>query len=211
MLVETGTREGYEFIAEAREYLLRLGALELADVKYTRTQEPPFWAPGAHVAMPCPHDGPCAMLPELKAACAFGQTFDPPAFSRDTKHSAGGGHDTATHAYVVFRRGPRPEDPGTALGRVGLVGRRWEENVRSKRVRKMQEEGHGEEKVFVPEQAEEPVEDASQAPEMEAEDLKVALRKEAMFWPRLNMPPLKKAGHIVMDACTRDGTPAAPR
>lgn len=157
--------------------------------------------------MPCPHDGPCALLPQAREACAFGQTFDPPAFMRDTKHVLGGYHDTAKHSYVVFRRGPRPEDPGTALGRVGVVGRREEEKQRSKQVREMQEQQHGEETIYVPE----PVEDLSTKPEIEVEELKAALRKEAMFWPRLNMPPLKKSGHIVMDACTQDGARRAFR
>ncbi|KZV82844.1 hypothetical protein EXIGLDRAFT_333664 [Exidia glandulosa HHB12029] len=203
VLIEEGTREGYEFIAEAREYLLRLGAVEVQDAKYQPAEERPFWTPGSHVAMPCPHDRPCAMLPDLKSACSFGQTFDPPSFSRDTKHISGAYHDRVSHAYVVFRRGPRPDDPGTSYGRVGLVGRREEERLRSKRVTAMEET---EDQVFEAVKEEAVVSEHAPDPAMETDELKDALRKEAMFWPRLNMPPLKKAGHIVMDACTRDGS-----
>ncbi|KAF8433554.1 mitochondrial small ribosomal subunit Rsm22-domain-containing protein [Boletus edulis BED1] len=36
-------------------------------------------------------------------------------------------------------------------------------------------------------------------------ELKEALRSEAYGWPRLVFPPLKKSGHIIIDACTREG------
>ncbi|KAG9313997.1 mitochondrial small ribosomal subunit Rsm22-domain-containing protein [Chiua virens] len=35
--------------------------------------------------------------------------------------------------------------------------------------------------------------------------LEEALRNEAYGWPRLVFPPLKKSGHIIIDACTREG------
>lgn len=198
VLIESGDRKGYEFIAEAREYLLRLGALEVHESKYAVSdEERPFWTPGAHVAMPCPHDRPCAVLPAVKFTCSFGQTFDPPAFSRDTKHTHSGYLDSAKHSYVVFRRGLRPEAPGTSLGRIGLIGRK--EQLKTAHVKELQEEGEGDKKVLVLRQD-------LQEPQMDDDELKAALRKEAMFWPRLNMPPLKKPGHIVMDACIQDGT-----
>ena len=37
-------------------------------------------------------------------------------------------------------------------------------------------------------------------------DLEEALRSEAYGWPRLVFPPLKKSGHIIIDACTREGS-----
>jgi len=36
-------------------------------------------------------------------------------------------------------------------------------------------------------------------------DLEESLRSEAYGWPRLVFPPLKKSGHIIIDACTREG------
>lgn len=36
-------------------------------------------------------------------------------------------------------------------------------------------------------------------------NLKEVLRSEAYGWPRLVFPPLKKSGHIIIDACTREG------
>ena len=36
-------------------------------------------------------------------------------------------------------------------------------------------------------------------------NLEEALRSEAYGWPRLVFPPLKKSGHIIIDACTRQG------
>ena len=37
-------------------------------------------------------------------------------------------------------------------------------------------------------------------------NLEEALRSEAYGWPRLVFPPLKKSGHIIIDACTREGS-----
>lgn len=36
-------------------------------------------------------------------------------------------------------------------------------------------------------------------------DLEEALRREAYGWPRLVFPPLKRSGHIIIDACTPEG------
>lgn len=36
-------------------------------------------------------------------------------------------------------------------------------------------------------------------------DIEEALRREAYRWPRLVFPPLKKSGHIIIDACTAEG------
>lgn len=37
-------------------------------------------------------------------------------------------------------------------------------------------------------------------------NLEEVLRGEAYGWPRLVFPPLKKSGHIIIDACTREGS-----
>ena len=37
------------------------------------------------------------------------------------------------------------------------------------------------------------------------DDLSPALRPEAYAWPRLVAPPLKRSGHVVMDACCPNG------
>ena len=41
-------------------------------------------------------------------------------------------------------------------------------------------------------------------------DIEEALRSEAYGWPRLVFPPLKKSGHIIIDACTREGSQPFP-
>ena len=41
--------------------------------------------------------------------------------------------------------------------------------------------------------------------ELAGEELQEALRVEAYSWPRLVFPPLKKAGHIILDGCTAEG------
>jgi ribosomal protein RSM22 (predicted rRNA methylase) len=39
--------------------------------------------------------------------------------------------------------------------------------------------------------------------------LQHVFREEAFAWPRLVFPPLKKSGHIILDACTAEGTRAS--
>jgi ribosomal protein RSM22 (predicted rRNA methylase) len=40
---------------------------------------------------------------------------------------------------------------------------------------------------------------------LKGEELRDQLRREAYQWPRLVFPPLKKSGHIILDACTAEG------
>ena len=37
-------------------------------------------------------------------------------------------------------------------------------------------------------------------------ELEDALRNEAYGWPRINFPPLKRSGHVLIDACMPEGT-----
>jgi hypothetical protein len=41
--------------------------------------------------------------------------------------------------------------------------------------------------------------------EMTGSELQAQLRGEAYRWPRLVFPPLKKSGHVILDACTAEG------
>ncbi|KAH7106996.1 mitochondrial small ribosomal subunit Rsm22-domain-containing protein [Auriculariales sp. MPI-PUGE-AT-0066] len=209
VIIEEGTRPGYEFIAEAREYLLRLGITELQEMTNYASEGLSFGTPGLHAALPCPHDGACPLLPDYRMSCHFGQQFDPPSFSRQITKAYTGSHEMALHSYAVLRRGPRPKDPGTAYGRVGHVGRQAEEARKKKRVMHLVEQHEpGEKPLFIPQAGIQSTIDESATVEadMGIEELKAALRKEAIYWPRLNQPVLKKAGHIVLDACVANGS-----
>ena len=43
-----------------------------------------------------------------------------------------------------------------------------------------------------------------EAPSYTAADM-TSLRNESYSWPRVIYPPLKRSGHIILDACTEDG------
>lgn len=58
----------------------------------------------------------------MKLVCGFSQRLQRPSFVRRTKHS-GQGHEDMGYSYIVVRRGPRPSNPGTTVGRVGPIGR----------------------------------------------------------------------------------------
>lgn len=96
-------------------------------------------------------------------------------------------------------------------GRIGEVGKRELEKQEAKQpiaVLQLHED-------FVASQgATEPVEEALEhenaAPEKIAasedpEALDSALRQEAYHWPRLVFAPLKRSGHIILDACAPEG------
>jgi len=162
-----------------------------------------------HAAMPCPHDGACPLLPHFRESCKFAQQYDPPAFQRETTKSYKGYHEWAEHSYVVLRRGLRPESPGTVIGRVGPVGREEEVRLHNKRMAKLMEQNQGEPGPVVasPAVTSSPeVGEQSVTTQAEVDELKATLRKEAVYWPRLIYPPLKKAGHVILDGCTEDGT-----
>lgn len=153
-----------------------------------------------------------------------------PAFVRLTKHSKVG-HEDIRYSYVVIQRGPRPADPGTALGRVGLVGMREarDKAAKAEKDSPLQQLSLFDEAPATTEPApapstaasKEPVE-ASEAPAPQSElpseiseearadestlgELYILLREEAYYWPRLIVPPLKKSGHVILDSCTPEG------
>jgi len=210
VLIDHNSRAGFESIAEARDYLLRVGQKEMED------PETEHWpVRGSHVVAPCPHDGACPLYHPgaTKLVCGFSQRLQRPAFVRKTKHS-GVGHEDSGYSYVVIRRGPRPAQATTKAGRVGEVGKRASVAATRPRMPVQELFIDGESGDFAYEEYDV---DAASLPESEAssvavthaaednlagEDLEAALRSEAFSWPRLVFPPIKKAGHIIIDACT---------
>ncbi|KDQ63035.1 hypothetical protein JAAARDRAFT_146949 [Jaapia argillacea MUCL 33604] len=146
VLIDHATKEGFEAIAEAREYILKMGQREFEDPE---TKEWPEHVRGCHVVAPCPHDAPCPLHSlhsptKTKLICGFSQRLQRPEFLRRTKHS-GVGHEDVGYSYVVIRRGPRPglnlktpefsvgrKEDGVRVGREGEVGRREGEKVRER-------------------------------------------------------------------------------
>ncbi|GBE77480.1 Rsm22-cox11 tandem protein 2, mitochondrial [Sparassis crispa] len=213
IIIDHNSRAGFECIAEAREFLLRMGKKELED------PETEGWeVRGSHVVAPCPHDGACPLYHpgSSKLVCGFSQRLQRPDFVRKTKHS-GVGHEDSGYSYVVIRRGSRPAAATTKVGRIGDVGKRA--SAASVSQRPMQELlAHGEHADAVlpypdaedtstsPSQAAKVEDTSSQMSEvsLNAEVMQAALRLEAFSWPRLVFPPIKKSGHIILDACTAE-------
>lgn len=157
----------------------------------------------------CPHDGLCPIYysGSTKDVCGFSQRLQRPDFLRRTKHS-GVGHEDAGYSYVVIRRGPRPAKVDTRLGRVGEVGRREQAKqlLAQRPITELVIDGQhlAEHRILDDEEVEVTASQLSDST-LSQEGLDAALRLEAYNWPRVVFPPLKKAGHIILDGCTTEG------
>jgi len=105
ILIDHDTQAGFQSIAEAREFLLRMGKREFEDPDMVEKD-----LAGCHVVAPCPHDNACPLhhSGSAKLVCSFSQRLQRPAFVRKTKNVRGG-HEDVGYSYVVIRRGSRPE------------------------------------------------------------------------------------------------------
>ncbi|KAF9245720.1 hypothetical protein BU15DRAFT_85441 [Melanogaster broomeanus] len=193
ILIDHNSLAGFENIAEARQHLLDIGCKEMEDPK---TTDWPFR--GSHV-----------IAPRLQR----------PTFVRRTKHATEG-HEDIGYSYVVVRRGQRPNSsvPG-AHGLVGRIGGEILVRARAQRSSSPTPSSlHQTPATLASASASESNSPSSvghsetgptpeTAPEIweSPSDLEEALRREAYGWPRLVFPPLKRNGHIVIDACTQEG------
>lgn len=187
ILVDRATDESWAAMVEAREYLL------------SKSTEAAPW----RITAPCPHEATCPRA-EGNEACSFAQQLQRPAFVRKTKHGKRG-EEIAPYTYLVMSRGSRPEPVRSDAGRVGGVGYeaalREHQKMEGKSVLQPVEGGDLEQ--F------EPISLATEEPVMPKEDItpeeQGAMAEEAYAWPRLVAPPIKRKGHVVMDACTWQG------
>ncbi|WWD00559.1 3-methyl-2-oxobutanoate hydroxymethyltransferase [Kwoniella sp. B9012] len=205
VLVDRSTPAGWQAISHARSFLLDQS-----------TSENPL-----HVIAPCPHDGVCPLV-ATDDKCSFSQRLQRPSFVRKTKHSNRGEEDTG-YCYVVLARGERPVSglseetqiqgmPKSALGRMGGVGKEEAEKARLKKDgRSVLREIEGHEGILEvvnlpevnPTQNSHHTETAGS--QEDKDDMQRGLRNEAYSWPRLVAPPMKRSGHVTMDACCPDG------
>lgn len=212
VLIDHNTKEGFEAVADAREWLLRQGRKEMDEAESSA-----FAVRGSHVIAPCPHDGACPLYHPgaMKLVCGFSQRLHRPEFTRRTKHTKFG-HENVGYSYVVIRRGERPARAATQVGRVGEVGMRELEkqadaNITPKELLLQVEH----ERLLQAASTEGAEPQASPATEPAAGEitpeplsgtaLEAALRHEAYSWPRLVFPPLKRSKHVILDTCTPEG------
>ena len=115
------------------------------------------------------------------------------------------------YSYIVIRRGPRPVPIEQSLGRMGEVGK-WAleaEKAKNEFVKHLQLDSESVEAEALPHEATVDVPTLSSVPTpvQSEQELAAALRLQAFEWPRLVFTPLKKSGHIILDACTSEGMP----
>lgn len=196
-------------MSEARSYIV-----SLAD--HTSETNTESW----HLIAPCPHEFDCP-LAGGKDRCSFSQKLQRPGFTRKTKH-ANRGEEDVNYTYLVIGKGPRPERPtptGLAfdslvsdIGRLGGVGKEVLEKEAIKREGKSElKEVEGGEFEMVS-LADSPTAAIGDGMSGQTEDeVEQGLRKEAYTWPRVVAPPMKRAGHVILDTCFPDGTfPSSP-
>jgi ribosomal protein RSM22 (predicted rRNA methylase) len=196
ILIDRATPEGWAAISSARAQIL-------AQSESTSEEE-------RHIIAPCPHEQTCPLAnDETRDTCRFSQRLQTPETMRKTKHSKRGDEDLM-YSYVVFRRGSRPLNPSKQMGRKGGVARELERIEMMKQLGKVElKEVHDGEFEFVQEYVPLRVEDAEEKLKGDREnpdEVAKALQAEAYHWPRLVLPPLKRTGHVIMDACHPIGT-----
>ena len=108
----------------------------------------------------------------------------------------------------MLQRGPRPDLVNTSVGRIGGIGRRYLEKAKHDLpLKELEVHEEGKPVTTVPISQQLPAV-SPEVFEMTGSELQAQLRREAYQWPRLVFPPLKKSGHIILDACTADGIEA---
>lgn len=234
VLIERGTATGYLSIIEARRQLLELGASTPIDggasapaetiivdgEVYTAEGSEAINAVGSHVVAPCPHDGECPLLRQVdfchftqkrtwrvSLARALTHAVQRPTFLRQARGSARN-EEYVPFSYVVVRRGKRPSSlmprlqEGDELDFLG-AGTRMSDDDK-----------------FAAAQTKRGTLDRRELPTLQlmsdppvltqvtigAEQASSAMRLEAASWPRLVQKPIKRSGHVTLDACTADGT-----
>ncbi|TDL28180.1 Rsm22-domain-containing protein [Rickenella mellea] len=195
ILIDHDSPSGFESIANARDYLLRMGKREFDDPLMGSMDHV-----GCHVVAPCPHDQACPLHApgSTKLICSFSQRMQRPAFLRKTKHVKAGHEDTG-FSYVVIRRGPRPTYSSAKYTQPApqVSG----DNVKEDKYG-VEFEGRTETEchTLAPDNGV-----GLHSPSRNSEDSDDILRMQAYGWPRLIFPPLKKSGHVILDSCTREG------
>lgn len=206
VLIDHNSAAGFEAIAGAREYLLKLGRKELEDPDSRGSNTSSLM--GSYVIAPCPHDGVCPLYHNgvSQITCGFSQRIQRPDFVRRTKHS-NIGHEDVKYSYVVIRRGTRTSMATTQRGRIGEVGLRALQKTAQAQMPIKELALHDGSEELISFESDVPAvpEALTSFTPPNQEDLEAALREESFSWPRLVFPPLKRSGHIILDGCTSEG------
>ena len=156
----------------------------------------------------------------------------PPFVRLHQKKSFRLGYEDMQFSYVVIQRGARPERVDTNVGRIGEVGKRAIKFSKTP-IKELEVHVEGVESALpspteIPDVAdpdhglssseahvegvESPLPSPTEIPDvadpdhgLSSSEIEAQLRIEAYQWPRLVFPPMKRGGHVILDACTVDG------
>lgn len=217
VIIERGTRSGYERVMEARQQLLDLGSSEAS----------------SHVLAPCPHDGACPLL-NTKDFCHFSQRLQRPAYQRYIKKAKLGTEDQK-YSYIVVRRGQRPSSESSkalsqlskyspseliklqklearknleVVGEIENSDRILSDSAKSSAAAILQPEAVEISLTPVVETASNAQintdtalqEDLTNHPTYDNREL---MLKDSFNWSRVIYQPLKRKGHVIFDTCSQ--------
>ncbi|WFD25509.1 37S ribosomal protein S22 [Malassezia nana] len=205
VLVEEATPRGFACIAAARSQLLALGRP----------------SSDCHVMAPCPHDGACpvwrldALLsPSVRRpidVCGHSQMYRVPSFMRATTRLQRG-DATTEFCYVILHRTARPSlsdalpawtahIPAELQAHVPAAVEHLAAGARSGQLDALRATRAAVPPPSVPAEVERCAATLAAA----GIDEHRVMQVDAYAWPRLVRPPLKKGGHVTMDACCPTG------
>lgn len=213
VIIDQGTKAGFDAVADAREYLLRVGGKD-----HTES--------GVHVVAPCPHDGVCP-LRATPDVCSFPQRFLRPDFQKKTKH-AKESFENINYSYVVIRRGERPGMPSKLSTTIDTLSEvTYQQEKTQAESAPAHEDDHTNpsglelvhpELLGIDGSNEFPDPGESAAMETERQEaerrykseisdsaLQEHIRLSSYHWRRTIYPPMKGSGHITFDTCTPGG------
>ncbi|TIB75293.1 hypothetical protein E3Q24_00146 [Wallemia mellicola] len=214
VIIDRGTKEGYERVMEARQQLLDLGAV--SDTK-------------SHVLAPCPHDGQCPLL-QTKDFCHFSQRLQRPAYQRYIKKAKLGTEDQK-YSFVVVRRGSRPKSDNdktlnqlskySASELIKLQSLEGRKNLEV--IDKIENDHHVTDRTDEIESTDEATDrnlndnviTTTQSPystnqldiqsnliDSPQYDNRELLLRDSFNWSRVIYQPLKRKGHVIFDTCS---------
>lgn len=192
IIIEKGVPRGFEFVAAARELLLRKRIASPNSTTYENELQSPSeeqitTKEEGMIIAPCTNHGKCPLYLQSgrakgrKDKCHFSQRFIRPPFLQRILGASQRNHEDIRFSYIAVQRGrdKRQTDnivQGEAAANAAFAGYGGDETVTT-----------------------DPTEDAAQSTGLES------LQVNMLSLPRSIQPPLKRTGHIILDLCTPAG------
>ncbi|KAL8791256.1 MAG: hypothetical protein Q9213_000213 [Squamulea squamosa] len=196
IIIEKGVPRGFELVAGAREVLLKHNIASPGQIKYqTRIDEPTEARyrekEAGMIIAPCTNYGKCPMYlfsgktVGRRDYCHFSQRYIRPPFLQRIVGQNHRNHEDIRYSFVAVQRGvDQRQAQGFQQGQVA------EDSAFA---------GYGEE--IIPN--DEAVDSGTGHIDMDGSAKSTPINP--LSFPRIVLPPLKKRGHIILDACTPGG------